>query len=62
MRTLDTLNALRRLRKSLSSSDTSTDYWQAGKSVGGIDSIVPAAEVVRSFAAAVQYQNQLGAP
>ena len=62
MRTLYTLNSLRRLRKSLSSSDTSTDYWQAGKSVGGIDSIVPAAEVVRSFAAAVQYQNQLGAP
>ena len=55
MRTLYTLNSLRRLRKSLSSSDTSTDYWQAGKSVGGIDSIVPAAEVVRSFAAAVQY-------
>jgi nitronate monooxygenase len=55
MRTLYTLNSLRRLRKSLSSADTSTDYWQAGKSVGGIDSIVPAAEVVRCFAAAVQY-------
>ena len=53
MRTLYTLNSLRRLRKSLSSPDTSTDYWQAGKSVGGIDFIVPAAEVVRSFAAAL---------
>jgi nitronate monooxygenase len=61
MRTLYTLNSLRRLRKSLSSADTSSDYWQAGKSVGAIDSIVPAAEVVRSFAAALQYQDQTGA-
>jgi nitronate monooxygenase len=53
MRTLYTLNSLRKLKKSLSSADTSTDYWQAGKSVGGINSIVPAAEVVRSFAAAL---------
>ncbi|MEJ0007119.1 MAG: nitronate monooxygenase [Steroidobacteraceae bacterium] len=53
MRTLYTLNSLRRLRKSLSSADTSTDYWQAGRSVGGIDSILPAPEIVRSFAAAL---------
>ncbi len=54
MRTLYTVNSLRKLKKSLSSGDTSTDYWQAGKSVGGIDYIVPAAEVVRSFDAALQ--------
>jgi nitronate monooxygenase len=53
MRTLYTLNSLRRLRKSLSSADTSTDYWQAGKSVAGIDSILPSAEIVRSFGAAL---------
>jgi nitronate monooxygenase len=53
MRTLYALNSLRKLKKSLSSADTSTDYWQAGKSVGGINSIVPAVEVVRSFAAAL---------
>jgi len=53
MRTLYTLNSLRRLRKSLSSADTSTDYWQAGRSVGGITSILPATEIVRSFAAAL---------
>lgn len=53
MRTLYTLNSLRRLRKSLSSGDTTTDYWQAGKSVGGIDTLMPAEEIVRSFAAAL---------
>jgi nitronate monooxygenase len=53
MRTLYALNSLRRLRKSLNSTDTSTDYWQAGKSVGGIDSLLPAAEIVRSFDAAL---------
>jgi nitronate monooxygenase len=53
MRTLYTLNSLRRLRQSLTSGDTSTDYWQAGKSVGGIHATVPAAEIVRSFAAAL---------
>lgn len=54
MRTLYTLNSLRQLRRSLTSGDTSTDYWQAGKSVGGIHSTLPAAQVVRSFAAALQ--------
>jgi nitronate monooxygenase len=53
MRTLYTLNSLRRLRKSLNSADTNTDYWQAGKSVGGIDLLLPAAEIVRSFDAAL---------
>lgn len=28
------------------------EYWQAGKSVGGIDSLVPAGDVVRAFAGA----------
>jgi nitronate monooxygenase len=53
MRMLYTLNSLRRLRQSLSSGDTSTDYWQAGKSVAGIHATLPAAEIVRSFAAAL---------
>jgi nitronate monooxygenase len=57
MRTLYTLNSLRRLRQSLSSGDTSTDYWQAGKSVGGIHGILPAAEIVRRFAAALPAIN-----
>ena len=57
MRTLYTLNSLRRLRQSLSSGDTSTDYWQAGKSVAGIHEILPAGEIVRTFAAALHTVN-----
>jgi nitronate monooxygenase len=53
MRMIYTLQSLRSLRKSMSSADTSVDYWQAGKSVAGIHTIIPAAEVVRSFAAAL---------
>jgi len=52
MRTLYTLQSLRKLKHSLNCADSGTDYWQAGKSVGGIDTLVPAAEVVRAFAAA----------
>jgi nitronate monooxygenase len=54
MRTFYTLNSVRRLKKSLGSSDTGTDYWQAGKSVEGIDSIKPTADIVREFAAALE--------
>jgi len=31
----------------------SVDYWQAGKSVAGIDQIESAADIVRRFAAAL---------
>jgi nitronate monooxygenase len=54
MRTLYTLNSLRRLKKSLTSPDTSTDYWQAGKSVAGIESLMPADGIVRTFAAVLE--------
>jgi nitronate monooxygenase len=53
MRTLYTLNSLRRLRQSLSSEDIRADYWQAGRSVGGIHATLPASQIVRSFAAAL---------
>jgi hypothetical protein len=32
----------------------STDYWQAGKSVAGIDAVVPAGRIVHDFAAAAR--------
>jgi nitronate monooxygenase len=51
MRTLYTLNSLRRLKQSLSSQDPRSDYWQAGRSVGGIHATLPVAQIVRSFAA-----------
>ena len=53
MRTWYALNSVRRLKKSMSSSDVSTDYWQAGKSVAGIHDVRPAAQIVREFAAAL---------
>jgi nitronate monooxygenase len=54
MRMWYALSSVRRLRKSLSSDDTSTEYWQAGRSVAGIHDVRPAGEIVRSFAAALE--------
>lgn len=52
MRTLYTLRSLRGLRGSLASGSASA-YWQAGMSVEGIDSILPAGDIVRQYAAAL---------
>ena len=49
MRTLYAIRAAIRLKKSLHE-ETAKDFWQAGKSVGGIDGILPAGEIVREFA------------
>jgi nitronate monooxygenase len=53
MRTWYGLRSIRRLKKSLLTDDTSTEYWQAGKSVAGIHAVEPAAKIVREFAAAL---------
>ena len=53
MRSLYTLSSVWRLKRSLGAASNDTDYWQAGMSVAGIDSIIPAAQIVRSFAAAL---------
>lgn len=53
MRTWYALNSVRRLKKSLHSSNLSTDYWQAGRSVAGIHEVKPAGDIVREFAAAL---------
>jgi nitronate monooxygenase len=53
MRTWYALSSVRRLKKSLLTDDTSTEYWQAGKSVAGIRELKPAGEIVREFAAAL---------
>lgn len=52
MRAIYTLRSMRGLRGSLAS-ESATGYWQAGRSVDGIDSIVPAREIVASFQAAL---------
>ena len=53
MRTWYALNSVRRLKRSLLTDDTSTEYWQAGKSVAGIHEVKPAGQIVREFAAAL---------
>jgi nitronate monooxygenase len=54
VRTWYALNSLRRLKRSLLTDDTSSEYWQAGKSVAGIHEVKPAAQIVREFAAGVE--------
>ena len=54
MRGFYNLRSAYRLKKSSLTSRGATEYWQAGKSVGGITSIESAGEVVRRFAAALK--------
>ena len=53
MRTLYALKSLRELKNTIKKGVTYKDVWQAGKSVQGIDSVEPAGDVVRRFAAAL---------
>ena len=52
MRTIYALKSLRQLKHSIKKGVTYSDVWQAGKSVGGIDKVEPAAEIVERFNAA----------
>ena len=55
MRSFYALRSLWQLKRaSLDTSDAAKEYWQAGKSVAGIDSIESAGDIVRRFAAALQ--------
>jgi nitronate monooxygenase len=56
MRAIYTLRSMRGLRGSLAS-ESGSGYWQAGMSVDGIDSILPAGEIVRRYAAALAAQD-----
>lgn len=53
MRTLYALRSAWQLKRASLDERGSTEYWQAGRSVGTIDEIVPAGEVVRRCAAAL---------
>jgi nitronate monooxygenase len=53
MRSIYAATSLRRLKRSSLTSAGANEYWQAGKSVAGIHSIVSAREVVQEFAAAL---------
>jgi nitronate monooxygenase len=54
MRTVYGLKSLWALKRGLLRNSPERDYWQAGKSVAGIDRIEPAAAIVRRFATAWQ--------
>ena len=49
MRTIYALKSLYELKKSSLDETGVTDYWQAGRSVGGIEAIEPAGDIVRRF-------------
>jgi nitronate monooxygenase len=53
MRTVYALRSLWQLKRGLLKEGATDDYWQAGKSVAGIDEVEPAGDIVRRFAAAV---------
>ena len=50
MRTIYALRTLWSLKRGLLRDSPERDYWQAGKSVAGIDRVEPAGEIVRRFA------------
>jgi nitronate monooxygenase len=52
MRTIYALRSLWALKRGLLRDSPERDYWQAGKSVAGIDRIEPAGDIVRRFAGA----------
>jgi nitronate monooxygenase len=49
MRTLYALRSLWALKRGLLRGAPERDYWQAGKSVAGIEAIEPAGDIVRRF-------------
>jgi len=54
MRTLYALRSLWSLKRGLLRDSPDKDFWQAGKSVAGIEAIEPAGEIVRRFAQAAR--------
>jgi nitronate monooxygenase len=59
MRLAYSLQSVWKLKRASLSRLPYRDYLQAGKSVAGVDSIEPAGDVVRRFAAAAaQYRHQ----
>jgi nitronate monooxygenase len=57
MRTIYALKSLWQLKNASLDDSGSKDYWQAGKSVEGVESIEPAGEIVRRFAVHARRQR-----
>jgi nitronate monooxygenase len=58
MRTLYALKSLWQLKRASLDETGTKDYWQAGKSVEGIERVESVAEVVREFAAAISLNGE----
>ncbi|MEE8387063.1 MAG: nitronate monooxygenase [Acidiferrobacterales bacterium] len=54
IRTIYMLRAMWKLKQAVLDKTGSLDYWQAGKSVAGINSIEPAGVIIERFASAIQ--------
>lgn len=54
MRTIYALRSMWQLKRASLDSSRAREYWQAGRSVSGVRSIVPAGDIVRDFARAAQ--------
>jgi nitronate monooxygenase len=54
MRMIYAAKSLWQLKRASLDEEGSKDYWQAGKSVAGVDAVIPAGEIVASFAAAAR--------
>lgn len=52
MRTFYAAQSIWQLRQTIRKGNAYKDYWLAGKSVEGIDGVLPAADIVRAYAAA----------
>ncbi len=52
MRTIYALRAMRQLRRVVVNEPGASEYWQAGKSVSGIDAVQPVGDIVGRFARA----------
>ena len=61
MRMVYTLQSMWRLKRASAQGGSFKDYWQAGKSVAGIDRVLPVREVVATWAAAVDPSAHDGA-
>lgn len=58
MRAWYSVRSFRRLRDAIREGSSTKDAWQAGKSVGEIDAVLPVAEVMAAFAAAYRAAGQ----
>jgi nitronate monooxygenase len=60
MRTFYALRSIWQLKRASLDETGSFEYWQAGRSVAGVNGIEPAGEIVRRFATALREERPPG--